>query len=78
MSLQSSIPNVLQEMLSVFLNRPFMFHHAKGFPQYAKLDDYEVEEAEFKNISGWYRHMTFYKMQKSFQSYSAQNLNGRK
>lgn len=34
-SLKFNVPNVLQNMLSFFGNRPFMFHNSQGFPQYA-------------------------------------------
>lgn len=47
-SLTSSTPATLQEILSVFGNRPFMFHHAQRRPRYAIINAYEAEDAEFK------------------------------
>lgn len=35
-------------MLSFIGNRPFLLHHAQGFPQYVLINAYEDEERELR------------------------------
>lgn len=47
-TLQSNESNVLQNMISVIGNPPFLLHQAQEFPRYVLMNKYDAEEREFK------------------------------
>lgn len=49
-SVASNSPDVLRSIMETLGQKPFMLHHAQGFPQYVITNAYEAEELVFKKF----------------------------